>query len=383
VLSGATALQQPMKIALQDAAARWHLEHGAVDVARTLLLEAASGLEQLRRDRTELMLPFVARSLHNLGAQLQGLAQETAIDVTLSAAAAWRQLSRHSGEAFLPELASTLGNLGAMLTLSGCPDDAAALLRKGVSTCWGGMTRESLSVLTSARGLLTRAPTGEAPEGLMLQERASQTLTRIEPYARWQLRALSLAITASDPATPFTATSAQLRPALAETLHNLGAALGRCGQLKPAIEATTVAVAVLQSLPETTIKQAEALSNLSALKSIDGDHEGARGAAEAAVMLLADQDAPAEHAHALSNLSAVLYTLGCHQRAALVAREAADILETPSSTKMMVLFNLGLARAATGSSTEAIAALQAALSLRAPATPPRVLDCFQRLSAEH
>ena len=102
-------------------------------------------------------------------------------------------------------------------------------------------------------------------------------------------------------------------------------------------------------------------------------------AAEEAVSLLDAADAPAEHASAMNNLAAALYTLGLHQRAAQSAQEAAETKGVTPSTRMMALFNLGLARAASGEIAAATQALREALdAVEHP--PSRIADCYRRLT---
>ncbi len=385
-------LYRPIQVAVQDTAARWLLDHGDTEVAGSLLRAALQGLSDLRERRSVLLDPFLGLSLHNLGAQLFALDPDASIDATLSAAEAWRRQVRRSGEAFLPDLAATLGNLGAMLTRSERPEESLALIRKSISVCWGGVPADALGTMPGIRALLTSgtAP-GEPPEGLLMQARQRAALTQSHPFFLWQISELAAELEQPEDGEGIIglsrriwehhrATPEQLRPRLADALHNLGAALGASGQLSAAIEAAAGAVAVLDGLPGATIEHALALDNLSVLHGMAGERQEALAAAERAVKLLSGKAAPVEHAAALSNLSAALYDLGCHQRAAQIAMEAAGIEAASDTTRMMALFNLGLARAAAGEAVQAAEALQAALDLVA-SPPPCVRDCHRRISA--
>ena len=368
---------RPIRVAVQDTAARWLHEQGDHPRAAALLKEAVAGLEDLPAHRPVLLDPFLGLSLHNLSAHLHALREDSAIDAALSAAEAWRRQTRRSGETFLTDLAATLGNLGAMLTHTDRPEDALVLLRKSISLCWGGAPEEALAALPDIRTLLAAPPTATAPpDTLILRERQHTTVTFSRPYFLWRFSELTATLEdgeltgLSDRIWQLHHTTPdQLRPQLADALQNLGGALSAAGHLSAAAAATSGAVAVLRRLTGAQLALAVALDNLSALHGLTGAAEASVAAAEEAVALLRQADAAAPLAGALSNLSAALYTLGCHQHAAAVAAEAIELHAVPPDVRVMALFNLSLARQHSGEPAAALDALRAALSEQARPLP--------------
>ncbi|MDG1484184.1 MAG: tetratricopeptide repeat protein [Myxococcota bacterium] len=390
-LGALSGLSLPVRVALLDSIARWHLEHGSPDTARSCLSKTIDGLTQLRSLREARFAPFIALSLHNLGAHLYPLDPDAGLNATLSAAEEWRKLVPRSGEAFLPDLAATLSNVGAMLDHSQRHDEALAFTQKGISICWGGVPSEALSSTPELRNLLTTSAVSDTPpDGLLLRARQHTVHTISRPYRLWLLRAQTERIEEPEEDSVFIGLSSHiwehhrtppelLQPHLGTALQNLGGALGSAGKFAAAIQSTAGAVAVLEHLHSADIELAVILDNLSALRGMAGDTEGAMNAAEEAVSLLDAADAPAEHASAMNNLAAALYTLGLHQRAAQSAQEAAETKGVTPSTRMMALFNLGLARAASGEIAAATQALREALdAVEHP--PSRIADCYRRLT---
>ena len=381
----------PVRVALLDSIARWHLAHGSLDTAHTCLREAIDGLTPLRDHRGGLFAPFIALSLHNLGSLLYPLDQVAGLSATRDAAEEWRRLAPRSGEAFLPDLAATIGNLGAMLNHSKHHDEALDLAQEATSICWGGIPAGALSAMPELSDLLNTSAASDTPQdGLLLRIRQRTVHTVSRPYRLWLLSEQTERAEALEDDSVFVGLSShiwehhrtppeRLQPHLGAALQSLGSALESSGMLAAATQATAAAVAVFEHLHSRDIELAVILDNLSVLRGMAGDTEGALSAAEEAVSLLEAADAPAERAGAMSNLAAALYTLGLHQRAAQSAQEAAETTGATPATRMMALFNLGLARAASGEVAAATQALREALDA-VDDPPSRVADCYERLT---
>jgi tetratricopeptide repeat protein len=290
---------------------------------RTEAVAAASEAVQLfmqlwDEGRKDIVMPDLARSLHNLAVHLTALGQPTqALEVQHDAIELRRRLAERNPDTYLPELASSLNNRANLLDELGLQTDGIAAIAETVEIY---------------RQLSTQRPEVFGSDLAMALNNYSIGAAEVNPAD---------ALAASHESTEIYRSLAEQRPGtyradLAMALNNLSTRLAQAGKTEAALSAVVESVAIRRDLAVTGDREimhglAASLSNLGIrLRALNKEEEATAIAREAVAVCrqLASQEPVYRKrlAEALSQLSITEASPGHLAESTKAAAEAVIIL---------------------------------------------------------